>query len=335
MSNPGTLTTGQRAALFVLGLEESVAAELMRHLADHHVRALARIADELKGGSTAELEPVYLAFERDWIEPLLPRAGGAYLRQLAENAFGAERAQRLFIDPPAEPRAIEALKNARAGSLATLLQEEPPQIAAAILSQLPKDHAARLLEMIPASRQVDLVARIATLTSVPRDAIDLASEALLRSLEAMAGPSDGKSDELDGYAFAASVLNELEAADSERILGGLQETHEAIVPKVREAMFTFEDLERLSVRALQVLMREVQSEQLLLALKTASDSLREHFLAAVSSRAAATLREDLAAMPPTRLSEVERTQREIVETAMRLASDGRLVLPTSGSEELV
>jgi flagellar motor switch protein FliG len=134
----------------------------------------------------------------------------------------------------------------------------------------------------------------------------------------------------DGVAFSASVLNEMPLEASDTVLDRISESARDVATKIREAMFTFEDLARVESRQLQPLMREIPSETLLVALHTASEALREHFLTAVSTRAAQTIRDDLAALPPKRLSEVEAAQREIVETTMRLATEGRIVLPDRG-----
>ena len=163
----------------------------------------------------------------------------------------------------------------------------------------------------------------------------MASEALAKAIANAGGLEEEAEDRsFDGVAFAAGLLNELPAGETDRLLGAISEGgEEDLGSKIRNAMFTFEDLARLNQRSLQVLMREVQSETLLLALKTASEALRNHFLSAVSSRAAATMREDLATMPPARLSEVEKAQTEIVQTAMRLAGENRVTLPGGGGGE--
>ena len=168
--------------------------------------------------------------------------------------------------------------------------------------------------------------------------VELASEALAKALAA-AGALSEESDsrDFDGIAFAAELLNELGPTDSERLLGALGEANAKLAPRIREAMFTFEDLGRIEARQLQPLMREVPSETMLLALKTASEELRNKFLSAVSARAAESMREDLSMMPPTKLSDVEKAQRDVVDTAMKMSQQGKLALPASGGggEKLV
>ncbi len=332
-----TPTTGaQKAALVLLSMDQGLAAEVLRHMSECDVRRLAECADSLNPEIAHTLNAALEEFERNLAQPILAHDAGAYMRQLAASSFGDDRAQRIFAPNNGTAQPIDTIRSARTATLAELLSDESPQVAAVILSQLPRGQAAKVLSAIEPERQTDLLARIAALETLPAEMVDLASQALAEALSGEGGMGSGGEDrKFDGLSFAAGVLNELKPADSERLLGALQTNHETLAPKVREAMFVFEDLRRLDVRGLQLLMREVQVDRLLIALKTASEELREQFLASVSSRAAASMREDLSMLPPTRLSDVEAAQRDIVEAATRLASAGRLVLPTNGGEELV
>jgi flagellar motor switch protein FliG len=329
----GTPLSGpQRAALVVLALEESLACEVLRHLGEADLRRLLDCVDAMDKVPLDALEPTFEAFDQELRSPVPPRGGGSYVRRLAATALGAERAGRL-LKPPS-PTAIDTLRGAHTATLASLLVEEHPQVAAVLLSQLPPEQAGKVLAAMPAERQGDLVTRIAALEEVPAQAVEMASETLAKALAA-AGGLQAERAAFDGVIFAAELLNELPQPDSERLLGALQEQDERLSGKVREAMFTFEDLGRLGRRGLQALMREVSNETLLVALKTASEGLREQFLASVSSRASAQMREDLTLLPATRLSDVERAQKEIVEVAMRLAQEGSLQLPGRGGEKMV
>ena len=328
------LTGPQKAALVILGLDEQIACDVLRHLEEGELRRLTASVEVLDTLPVDALDRVFTDFADKMKRPFLPRSGGDYVRRLTAAAFGDEKAKRLFAPALINPQPLEAIKTARIGTLAELLGEEHPQVAAVILSRLPREQAAKVLGLMPEERQVDLLGRIASLEEIPVRAVEVASEALAKALAASGGLSDKKEqEEFDGVSFAAGLLNEMLPADSERILGALSEQDTKVAPKIREAMFTFEDLGRLDLRTLQVLMREIPGESLLIALKTASESLRNHFLSAVSTRAAEQMREDLSLMPPTRLSDVEKAQREIVEIATRLAGEGRIVLPGASSNE--
>jgi len=329
------LTGQQKAALLILGIDEPIAQKVLKYLEPDDLKRLAAQADQLATFPIEALDTVFEDFERRMREPVLPRGAGSYVRKLTASTFGEDTARKVFTPPSATRRPLETIRQARVQTLAMLLQDEQPQLAAVIISQLPREQAAKVLGAMPANHQVDLVARIANLKEVPPQAVDMASEALAKAIDAAGGlEDDAETREFDGVAFAAGLLNELPAGETDRLLGAINEGgDEELGSRIRNAMFTFEDLSRLNQRSLQTLMREVQSETLLLALKTASEALRDHFLSAVSSRAAATMREDLANMPPARLSEVEKAQGEIVQTAMRLAGENRITLPGGGGGE--
>jgi flagellar motor switch protein FliG len=322
----------------ILALDEVVAAEVLRNIPDSELVVLAGAVDELDPIPAERLGEVLEEFERRMRAPVMPGAGGEYIRRLASSALGPERASRLFTAASGKAGAMDLLRQVRADILAGLLQEEHPQVAAVILSQLPPGQAARVLGAMRPELQADLVARVAALEELPARVLDLVSEALVQALReagALTDAEGGATSEFDGLAFAAALLNEMGNDEVNRLLDDVGQRAGDLASGIREAMFTFEDLGRLDTRALQLLMREIQSEQLLLALRSASDALREKFFASVSQRAALTMREDLLLMPPRRLSEVERAQREIVEAAMRLATEGQIVLPGVGAEEMV
>lgn len=334
--NANSLDGTQRAALVLLALDEEIATEVMRHLSEEDLRRLAACSASPIPLPVDRLNEAFEDFDKQMSQVLLPHEAGQYMRRLASIGLGEARAQKMFAPAVAAMQPIDTLKSARVSTLADLLGEEHPQVAAVIISQLPKEQAAKVLSAMPQETQTDLLGRIAALEEIPGAIVQLASEALAKALAAAGGiPSESERKQFDGVAFTASLLNELAPDQTDRLLTAIGDTNERLAPKIREAMFTFEDLRRLDSRALQQLMKEVPTEQLLVALKTASEDLREHFLKTVSSRAAAAMREDLAAMPPTRVSDVEKGQRSIVEVALRLAGEGRIVLPGSSSEKLV
>ena len=255
------------------------------------------------------------------------------MRRLADRAFGIDRAQKLFGVPAPTPEPLQLLRGARVSALAQLLADENPQIAAVVLTQLAAEIAARVLALMPPDISADLATRISELEEIPEHAVTEASESLVRALESIGGlaNSDVRA-EFDGLAFSAAIVNQMSSSAGDELLGKIAEADEQAATRIREAMFTFDDLTRISTREMGNLLRAVQSETLVTALQTATSELRDHFLASLSQRAAATLRDDLAAAAPKRLSEVEGAQREIVEAAMKLATEGKLTMPNRGGE---
>ena len=330
------LSGPKKAALVILSLEEELAGEVLRNLDERDLKCLAATVDALDPVPYEALDPTLEAFEKRLGEPLLPTGGSDYMRRIAVHALGADRAKNLFDPEPVPPKPLEMIGKAKAATLAELLQDEHPQVAAVIISQLPQEQASKVILAMREDKQPDLIVRIANLKEVPEQALEVASQTLLDALADAGGlPSQRQTVDFDGVAYAAALMNELPTDDNERLLEELEDAVPELAPKIREAMFTFEDLGGLDARSVQTLMREVSSEQLLVALKTASETLRDKFLSAVSSRAAETMREDLELMPPKRLSEVEEAQRAVVDTAMRLASDGQITMPGGSGDEMV
>lgn len=334
-AQPATMYGPQKAAIALLSLDEEVASKILAKMAEHDVRRLVDAVEELENIGSDQITKVLEELEKGLTNPLaMVKSGGTkYVRRLADRAFGTDKAQRLFgvAPPPSEP--LQLLRTARATALAQLFTEEHPQIAAVVLTQLAPTVAAKVLNLMPKEIAADLATRISNLDEIPEHAVAEASESLVRALEAAGGlaSSDTRS-EFDGLAFSASIINEMASDQGDSLLEKIGEGDEKAATRIREAMFTFEDLERIASREMGQLLRAVQSEVLIVALQTATPELKDHFLSSLSQRASATLRDDLAAAPPKRLSEVETAQREIVEAAMKLAGEGKLTLPARGGE---
>jgi flagellar motor switch protein FliG len=328
MSAPPTpLTPAQRAVVVLMALDEKVAVDLLRHLEEADLKRLAAAVDGLDQVSFDAAVPVLEEFERQLQRPQLAWRGARYLRKLTAAAIGHNKADRLF-SPPSAPSPLDAIRSAKAQTVAELLQDEHPQVAAVVLSQLP--HASKVLSAMPAGLQADLAARIAVLEEIPPQVLEIASESLQKSLAAAGAMSNDDRAEFDGVAYVATLLVDLPAEASDQILNSLDDE---TASKVRQAMFTFEDLLLLDKPSMQTLLRELPGHQLCVALRTASESVRAHFFSCMSSRAAEILREDLELMPPRRLSEVEAAEREVVETALRLGQTRQLRLPIRPEDE--
>ena len=334
---PGPVLAGpQKAAIALLSLDEEVATAVLGKMADADVRRLVDAVEHLDEVGGDVIASVLEDLERGLSSPLaVVRTGGTkYVRKLADAAFGAERAQKLFgavTPPPTDP--LQLLRTARVNAIAQLLTEEHPQIAAVVLTQLPAAVAAKVLGLMPSDQAADLASRISELEEVPEHAVTEASESLVRALELAGGlaTSDARAT-FDGLAFSAAIVNEMSSEAGDELLGKVAERDEAIASRIREALFTFEDLMRIASRELGNLMRAVQSETLITAMQTATGELRDHLLSALSQRAASTLRDDLASASPKRLSEVEAAQREVIDSAMKLAAEGKLTMPGRGGE---
>ena len=324
-----------KAAIALLSLDEEIAAVILGKMAESDVRKLVDAVGELDDIGDDVIDHVLTDFERGLTDRFaLVRSGGnKYVRKLADRAFGSEKAQKLFGVAPLPTEPLQLLRGARVSALAHLLAEEHPQIAAVVLTQLAPGAAAKILALMPQSLAADLTTRLSNLEEIPEHAIHEASESLVRALEAVGGlaGADARS-EFDGLAFSAAVVNELSSTDGDGLLEKIAEVDADTATRIREALFTFEDLQRIAPREIGNLLRTIQTDVLITALQTATPQLRDLFFSSLSQRAAATLRIDLASSSPKRVSEVEAAQREIVESAMKLAAEGKLTMPARGGQ---
>lgn len=326
----------KRAAMVLLSVNPEVAKKVLGRMEPEQAKRLWELVEAMPMPSEREQQAVLKHFERLMRDPtpLKLTHAGKYLRDLATSAYGA---QAFDNDEPEQidMSPIGVIRRAPPATLAGLLAEEHPQVAAAIVSQLETELAASILMLMEETPRVEIVGRLASLEKIPKELVDEASMAVAENLAKAGIQEPDEGDLFEGKAFAAGILKNLNEEDTEILLDGVAERFGEIAETLRDAMFAFEDLVDLTTPGLQALMREVPSDQLLPALKTASPALVDKLFSVVSSRAAEALREDLELLKPMRLSEVEEAQRTVVEVAMRLAEEGRIDLPRGGNEELV
>jgi len=327
-----------RAAVFLLSLEEEVSIGIIRHMNEREVRQIRRVVDGLKPMTGDVLEQVYVMFNNAVKEgwTALPE-GDKYLRQLvckaqgeeAEEWFATDSEEELLEKPvPGVQGPLSALTDVDPEVLRIALNEENPQVAAAVLAHLDPLVAAAVLQGIPTVQQTDLIFRIASLKPISVAAFSDAAHALGGvDLAALPRPRD-----VDGVSLAATILNEMATVDATSVLERLAEEHPEDAVKLQRAMFTLENLLEADARGLQQLLREVQTDTLLVALKAASEPLKQRLFSCMSTRAAAMLQEEAELLPPMRMSDIEAAQHQIVEVAMRLMSEGKLGIRGRGEE---
>jgi flagellar motor switch protein FliG len=324
-----------RAAAVLLSLDRDTAAEVLKRLGHDEIRRLASLAGALRPTPATAIEATlgeFVTLMNDELQVALRRPTD-HIHGIARHALGSEAASRILEEKRAVGP-VERLEKARPDALASLLEEEHPQVASAVLLQLSPDRAAQVLAALPDEARIDILRRIGSTDRVPKSIVAQVSEALAAALMD-ADAEETKDAGVDGVAFAAAMLNALKGDDKNKLLEGIEGENAEFAQKIREKMFTFEDLLKVVPAGLQVLMREIPSDKMLIALKTASADLRERLLSVLSKRARESLLEDLALLPPTRVSDVEAAQKEITDIALRLADEGRLVLPFGSEEKLV
>ena len=316
------LTNAEKAVLFLLSLDEASARPIVEELGEEEIRKLRTVASTMREVPKDAIELTFKEFlERSGSAVAVPRGGLPYLRKLSAGALGEERTRAVFEDGVTSP--LTRLERARPEDVAALLETEPPQLAAAILSVLPSQSASSILFAMSEQRQAAVIKNVGRMTQVPAMVLEDVAAALVASL-----PTADASTlvSVDGVAKAAELLNSTGKSGQELILGFLDTEDPELATDVRQAMFTFDDLVRVPARQMRVLLREVASDRLVLALKGAGDPVVEAVLAGLSSRAASLVRDDLEAIASARKADVLAARREIVATALRLEADGQLDL---------
>ncbi len=316
------LTNAEKAVLFLLSLDEASARPIVEELGEEEIRKLRTVASTMREVPKDAIEHTFKEFlERSGSAVAVPRGGLPYLRKLSAVALGEDRTRAVFEDGVTSP--LTRLERARPEDVASLLETEPPQLAAAILSVLPPQSASSILFAMSEQRQQAVIKNVGRMTQVPATVLEDVAAALVAALPT----SDAATlVSVDGVAKAAELLNSTGKSGQELILGFLDTEDPELATDVRQAMFTFDDLVRVDSRQMRVLLREVASDRLVLALKGAPDVVVEAILAGLSSRAASLVRDDLEAMSNARKADVLAARREVVSTALRLEADGQLDL---------
>ena len=330
------LDSSERASLLLLALGQERASAVLKHMGPKEVQMIGTTMAGL-GNITPEMVDVVLEEFITTIknQTALGMDSDEYIRNMLTDALGADKASSIIdrILLGKNSKGIEQLKWMDARSIADLVRLEHPQIVAIILSLLDSDQAAEVLGYLPENMRTDLIMRIATLEGV--------QPAALRELDSimekqLTGGSDNvKSSSLGGVDTAANILNFSDSSISEVLMEEINDTNADLGQQIQDKMFVFYDLKEVDERGIQTLLREVSTDQLLLALRGVDDELKDKIFGNMSKRAAEMLRDDLEAAAPTKLSEVEEAQKDILGIAKKLADSGEISLLGGGGDELI
>ncbi|MCC7151073.1 MAG: flagellar motor switch protein FliG [Rubrivivax sp.] len=323
------------AAILLMSLGEEEAAEVFKQLAPKEVQRLGETIARLKSVPRDRVETVLDQFNSAaQLDSMLVADTDEYVKAVLRKALGEDKANLLIdrILQGSDTTGIESLKWMDAQSVAELLRNEHPQIVAAILVHLDFDQAAGVLKQFVERQRNEVMVRIATLDGIQPSALKDLNEVMSKVL---AGGDRMRKSNLGGVKTAAEILNMMGNAVETSVLDFVREADGELAQKIMDNMFTFDDLEKIDDKGFQAMLKEVQSDQLILALKGASQSLREKVFRNMSTRAAESLREDLESRGPVRLSEVEAEQKEILKIVRRLVDEGQIVMAGGGDEQLV
>jgi flagellar motor switch protein FliG len=325
----------EKSAILLLSLGEEHAAEVLKQLGPKEVQKLGHAMALLKSVPRTRVESVLSEFQSTAREATAVHVDtDAYIRSVLTKALGDDKASNLIsrILQGGDTAGIEGLKWMDAPTVADLIKNEHPQIVATILVHLEPDQGSEILNYFTERLRNDVVLRIATLEGIQPSALKELNDVMLRLLS---GSANIKKAAMGGVRTVAEILNFIGTANETSVVDSIREYDPELAQKILDEMFVFENLLDIDDRGIQLLLREIQSDSLILALKGATEPLREKIFKNMSQRAAEMLREDLESRGPVRLSEVEGEQKEILKIVRRLADEGQIVLGGAGGEEMV
>jgi len=325
----------ENAAILLMSLGEEDAANVFKHLTPKEVQGLGETIAKMKTISRERVDGVLEQFASVSSEQsMLVSDTDEYVKSVLRKALGEDKANLLIdrILQGGDTSGIESLKWMDPNSVGELLRMEHPQIVAAILVHLDFDQASQVLKTFTERQRNEVLVRIATLDGIQPSALKDLNEVMGKVL---AGGEKMRKASLGGVKPAAEIINMMGSSIETAVLDYIRETDNELAQKIMDNMFTFDDLETVDDKGIQALLKEVQSESLVIALKGAKPEMREKIFRNMSTRAAETLREDLDSRGPVRVSEVEAEQKELLKVVRRLADEGQIVLSGGGDDDFL
>lgn len=324
-----SLTGADRAAILLMSLGEADAAEILKHMGPKEVQKVGAAMARIVNVEKEVVAEVINAFVSE-VEGQASLGGSeAYIKNLLVKALGEDKAGQVIdrILFGHNSKGLESLKWMEPKAIAELIRREHPQIVAIVLSYLDADQSAQVLGLLPERTRADTIMRIATLDGIQPAALNELDMILDKQFS---GNNSVQSSSVGGKKTAANILNFMDSAIETEIIDEVKEADAELAQALEDLMFVFENIAEIDDRGIQGLLREVSSENLVLALKGADENLREKIFKNMSKRASEMLRDDLDARGPVRLSEVEAAQKEILAIARRMMESGEIVMGGKG-----
>ena len=324
-----------KAAILLLTLGEQAASQVLKHMEPKEVQAVGSAMATLKNISKDQVSEVLADFCMTMDKQTgLGLGADDYVRSVLVQALGEDKAGNMIerILRGANTKGLETLKWMDPRAVAEIIRLEHPQIIAIVLSYLEPDQAAEVLGYFPERVRVDVLMRIATIDGIQPVALAELNEIMEKQFS---GNTNVKSSTVGGTKTAADILNFIDSSIEAEIMDNIKEVDADLGQQIQDLMFVFDNLNEISDRDIQSILREISSDSLVLALKGADEPLKEKIFKNMSKRASEMLRDDLEAKGPVRLSDVETAQKEILAVARRLAESGDISLGGSGGDEYV
>ena len=325
----------ENAAILLMSLGEEDAAEVLKHLTPKEVQGVGETIARMKSIPRERVENVLEMFSTVAGDNVTPVGNtDAYVRSVLKKALGEDKAN-ILLDRILQSNEVEGIDNLRwmdTAAVADLMRDESPQIVAAILVHLDSSQASAVLRLLPERHRNEVMVRIATLDGIQPAALKDLNEIMGKLLS---NADRVKKAGLGGVKAAAEMLNQMGAGTETSVLDFIREMDNDLAQQIMDNMFTFDDLSKLDDKSIQALLKEVQTESLVISLKGAPTELRDKVLRNMSTRAAETLREELDSRGPVRVTEVEAEQKEMLKTVRRMVDEGTIVMGGGGDDAFV
>lgn len=325
----------EKSAIFLMTLGETEAASVLKYLEPKEVQKISAAMMTLKNLSREQISTVFHDFlVTASSKTTIGMDSNAYIRSMLTKALGDDKAAGVLdrIMHNSDTSGIESLRWMDPGAVAEMIMNEHPQIIATILVHLEPDLAAEIMKMFTERTRNDVLLRISTLDGVQPVALRELNDVLGKL---MSGGGSGKKSLQGGVGAAAEILNFIGGTLEGEIMENVRNIDPELAQQIEDKMFVFDNIMEIDDRGIQLILREVQSESLIIALKGANVELREKIFRNMSQRASEMMREDLEAKGPVRLSEVEANQKEILKIVRRLSDEGQIALGGKGEEAYV
>ncbi|MFN3480471.1 MAG: flagellar motor switch protein FliG [Thermodesulfovibrionales bacterium] len=325
-----SLSGYEKAAILLSFLGEDVASEILKNLDVSDIGKIASCMTRMSKVSKSTVDEVL----REATEAITKgdvRIGGVeFIKKALSKGLGDEDASKI-IEIASQEGPLDALRWVDPKTLSAFLMSEHPQTIALVISLLEPVQGAEVLSSLPDSIKADVALRIATTERIPESAIEELKEVLKGQLEM----GKGKGKKMSGIKTVAEILNHCDKTTEQLVLEKIEEQNDIVAESIRQLMFVFDDLVNVDDRGIQMILKEISTDDLSLALKTASEALKEKIFRNMSQRAAQILKEEMQTKGPVRVSDVEKAQQNIVKIARRLETEGKIILAGKGGEELV
>jgi len=323
----------RKAAILLLALQQDTAASVLRHMSREMVEDISRDIASITNVSPDVRRKVVREFYNQVLARRYMDMGGmAFARILLQKTLPPEEASRIIasIEHQVQEQPFSFLQKTETENLSTFLASEHPQTIALVLSHLPAGVASEILVGLPTERQIEVITRVANMEQTSPEVIKDVETGLEKRL---AGLVSERFERAGGVQAVAEILNLAGRAAEKAILGGLVDDSPVLVDEIRRLMFVFEDILRVDDRGIQAVLKEIDNDELALALRTASDELKDKIFSNMSERAAQLIKEEMEFMGPVRVSDVEGAQQKIVDVVRRLEDAGEIIISGKGSEK--